>query len=594
MNIKIASYNVHRFEEKDAHKNINDFLVTQWIDICGMQEVSGVAGLKSLECVSSDEFRFVFDGHYKSYGNGLVYRKSKFEFVNTETFIISKDTKKNVKTQLAVRLKLLSTGVENGKFIDFHVTHLTHTLEDCRLYEIQNVVKNIESRYSTDFYILGDLNSLCEYDYSTPKLNDIIQLRKVNHWEPPRFEVYNYLKDNGYVDLFEKVNNPTCRFDTRVDYIWKSPLHSDIPNIKIEGLETLNLKGSDHSPIVATIKMNTTPPIKFIDTSYRYGFHVQKQTSIYKTIKDVLSREVSAMQLFVSNPKSKYPPSFDLYDLENARKCLELHQEMYVVIHGCLLYNLAGTVEGDDYHQSLAETIRGLTAELDYAVALGRPSDVGIGVIIHPGSRKNKDEGHSLVAKTIAQVLTRKTPESEKLSKSLGISEDEFITRRKLIIENSAGEGTKLCSTLKEIQSVISMIPLEIRSQVKVCIDSAHFFGAGQCDWGKDGQIVKFYKDFDEIIGLDKLEVFHFNDSSKEKGKDAPFGSRKDRHQNLGLGYIFDIHMPERYNNIRTFVEQAHLHKIPIIGEPPGEGKDDWAVVKKLLSGTSCPLEWEK
>jgi hypothetical protein len=38
MNIKIASYNVHRFEEKDAHKNINDFLVTQWIDICGMQE----------------------------------------------------------------------------------------------------------------------------------------------------------------------------------------------------------------------------------------------------------------------------------------------------------------------------------------------------------------------------------------------------------------------------------------------------------------------------------------------------------------------------------------------------------------------------
>jgi len=333
----------------------------------------------------------------------------------------------------------------------------------------------------------------------------------------------------------------------------------------------------------------------FIDRDFRYGCHVQKYPSMVKTIKEVTDKtNYSAMQIYIANSRSKSAPKFDYEDLCAAKKILESHKEIYLVIHGCLLYNLAGTVNGksdSNYHYALSSSIFGMISELDYAIALGRPDGVGIGVIVHPGSRKDKKSGHLKVSASLVDILTRKTKETEIISKDLGITQEEVLSRRKVILENSAGEGTKLCSTLEEIAGVIQGVPKKLRKQVKVCIDTAHAFGRGIYDWGLDGEIERFYEDFERIIGLEYLEVFHFNDSSKsdDKRSDAPFGSRKDRHQLLGFGYIFGSE--RRFSKILTFMQMALKHKIPVIGEPPAFFDSDWQVVTELSLNTKNPLE---
>ena len=51
-------------------------------------------------------------------------------------------------------------------------------------------------------------------------------------------------------------------------------------------------------------------------------------------------------------------------------------------------------------------------------------------------------------------------------------------------MENAAGEGNKIASTLEEMRDIIEEVPVNLRPQVKVCIDTAHAFGAGLYQWG--------------------------------------------------------------------------------------------------------------
>ena len=153
---------------------------------------------------------------------------------------------------------------------------------------------------------------------------------------------------------------------------------------------------------------------------------------------------------------------------------------------------------------------------------------------------------------------------------------------------------------MEDIRDILKEVPDNLRSQVKVCIDTAHGYGAGIYQWGDPSEITKFYKDFDKIVGLEYLEVFHLNDSrrSEKKANNAYFGSKKDRHENLGLGYIFDDSNGVS-EGLKEFFLQAYKRKIPIIGEPPSktdagdEGPGwlrDWPYVCDLLKDTKYPI----
>lgn len=337
--------------------------------------------------------------------------------------------------------------------------------------------------------------------------------------------------------------------------------------------------------------------MEVLSPHHRYGFHTLKLPSLFRTVERVWRCfPYNTMQIYIASGRSYTPPKCDFDDVVRARQFLVDH-DMWLCIHGCLLYNLCGSVnhsKDDHFSRNLTNTINNFSLELDIGAGLGCG-----GVVIHPNSCKDKSRGLKQISETIETVLTRDTPITRGLAKKLGISKDDLKKQRLILLENCAGEGTKRGQDFEELKSMIVQVPEHLQPQIKICIDTAHAFGSGMVDFGVKENTIQFYKDFDECIGLEHLGCFHLNDSrrSESKKKNAFFGSKKDVHENLGLGYIFGT--PERLSSLETFFDMARKHNIPIIGEPPAKNEDgspglrgklDWVVVRHVLEDTKYPL----
>lgn len=323
----------------------------------------------------------------------------------------------------------------------------------------------------------------------------------------------------------------------------------------------------------------------------RYGFHCHKFPSLYQTVQDKVKTPLTAMQIYISNGRSYTPPSIDNTDILKTRKLLQ-DTGMYLSIHGCLLYNPAGSAKGYDsveFQRGLTNTRNGIISELDIGAGLGS------GVVIHLGSFPDEEEGLKLISETCEWCLKTETPKIRELAKLLKIDVSHMKKQRRIILENSSGGGTKLGYNLQHLSRIIEGIPDEYRNQIRVCIDTAHSYGAGDYDWGIHGEIKRFYNDFERMIGLEYLELFHLNDSerSEKKANNAPFNSKKDRHTNLGKGYIFDENDEDRISCLKTFLNEAFRRKISVVQEPPArgdEGRSDWWYVAELMMDTDTPL----
>jgi len=327
----------------------------------------------------------------------------------------------------------------------------------------------------------------------------------------------------------------------------------------------------------------------FHNPNIRLGCHIPMEDTLFETFKNVIENtSLKSFQIYIAG-KPWESLNFDANDIMKTEELLRRRQK-YACIHGSLLYNLAGCVGGrtdPKFQRNLNNTVNSLISELDVAAGFNS------GVVVHIGAAKNKEKGIFIICRTIEAVLDRETKTTKALSKQLGV---QIKNKRKIILENAAGEGNKIGSNLKEIADIINGVEDRFKHQIKVCIDTAHIFGAGEYDFGKSEQVDLFYADFDRLIGLEKLEVFHLNDSR------VKFGSKKDRHENLGVGYIFGVERNEKKDGdglegLKRFVEKAEEHKIPLIGEPPDKNAKggpslgpawDYEVVKNL-----CNLETE-
>ena len=99
----------------------------------------------------------------------------------------------------------------------------------------------------------------------------------------------------------------------------------------------------------------------------------------------------------------------------------------------------------------------------------------------------------------------------------------------KLVIENTAGQGTNLGYKFEHLAYLIDKV--EDKSRVGVCIDTCHTFTAGY-DLRTKEAYEQTMSEFDRVVGFEYLRGMHLNDSK------PPLGSRVDRHHNLGMGEI--------------------------------------------------------
>lgn len=172
-----------------------------------------------------------------------------------------------------------------------------------------------------------------------------------------------------------------------------------------------------------------------------------------------------------------------------------------------------------------------------------RCEQLGIGLYnLHPGSTLGSDKDETL--KYIAEGINE------------GIEKTEFV---KVVLENMAGHGNIVGSDLNDLATLIKFV--DNKERVGVCIDTCHTFAAGY-DLRTKETFNAFWDKFDEIVGYKYLSAIHLNDSK------APLSSKRDLHQNIGLGFI-------GLETFRLIMNKAELEDLPIVLETPEDAKID-------------------
>ena len=133
------------------------------------------------------------------------------------------------------------------------------------------------------------------------------------------------------------------------------------------------------------------------------------------------------------------------------------------------------------------------------------------------------------------------------------------------VIENTAGQGTNLGHTFEQIKYIIDKV--EDKSRVGVCIDTCHAYTSGYDVKTEEG-FKKTFQKFAEVIGFEYLKGMHLNDTKKD------FGTRVDRHENIGTGFLGEETFSILMNDIR-------FDNMPLILETPEESL--WEAEIKLL-----------
>jgi deoxyribonuclease-4 len=240
----------------------------------------------------------------------------------------------------------------------------------------------------------------------------------------------------------------------------------------------------------------------------------------------------TAIQIFTKNQVQWKARPLSSLEIVNYRQALANSSIQSVVAHNSYLINLASPEE-----KLLNKSRQAFVDEMDRAESLGIQS-----LIFHPGSYKNADEnvGLRLIADSIDFVYQQRP---------------DF--RLKLLLETTAGQGTSLGYSFEQLKWIIDRIADPDR--VGVCLDTCHIFAAGY-DIRSQLSYEKTFDRFDQVIGLEKLQAIHLNDSKKE------LGSRVDRHEHIGQGQI-------GLEAFRLIMNDLRFVNVPKLLETPGDMK---------------------
>ena len=129
-----------------------------------------------------------------------------------------------------------------------------------------------------------------------------------------------------------------------------------------------------------------------------------------------------------------------------------------------------------------------------------------------------------------------------------------------ILIETGAGQGTQICTTIKEIAKFykkFNKLPKDYRDRIGLCFDTCHMFASGY-DLTTPDKIDQLINQWDELIGWENVKLIHLNDSKN------PLGSKVDRHASIGSGQIGK-------EGLGYFYQQMYLRKIPVVLETPSE-----------------------
>ena len=253
----------------------------------------------------------------------------------------------------------------------------------------------------------------------------------------------------------------------------------------------------------------------------------------------------TAMQFFSGNPKTYRVGKIDAPALERFAAKRADAGIAAAAIHTSYLINLAS-----DDPKIATNSLRLLQNDLAVGAAGAVPF-----INTHLGSygKRDRNEGFAQVVAALETALADIRP---------GVF---------LVMENSAGAGQLCGGTLEELGAFVRTVG---HPQLAVCLDTAHSWAAGYPIDSPAG-VDAFLDLADREIGLDRVVMFHFNDTQID------LGGHKDRHWHIGEGHI-------GLAGFRAITSHPGLAGKTAILETPGDEADDVRNldrVRSLLSG---------
>jgi deoxyribonuclease IV len=283
------------------------------------------------------------------------------------------------------------------------------------------------------------------------------------------------------------------------------------------------------------------------DGSIRIGIHTSIAGDISGSLEIAHGLGANALQIFSCSPRMWDRGGMRIAETE-ATRFRARRKELGLgplVIHDNYLINLASpnpvlrTRSVQAFHQEL---VRAIALGADYLVA-------------HPGSGRESTPQAAVAA--ISQGL-------KQAARGLRLGD------MKILLENTAGQGTSIGSRFEELRAIIDATP---GLPLGICIDTAHTFAAGW-DLRTTEGLEATLQALDRTVGLDKVYVIHMNDSKTHHG------SRVDRHEHIGQGKI-GLEAFGRILNHRLLAGRAFILETPI--DKPGDDKRNVAALWKLL-----------
>ncbi|RQD76521.1 MAG: deoxyribonuclease IV [Candidatus Syntrophonatronum acetioxidans] len=232
------------------------------------------------------------------------------------------------------------------------------------------------------------------------------------------------------------------------------------------------------------------------------GCHLSIAKGLPKSLEMAGEVKANTFQFFTRNPRGGSARKITTRERDKWKE-LRKKEELYPVV-GHLPYTLNLAAPREEVHSF---TSRVLLEDLNRMEEIDAEY-----LVLHPGSHVSlgREKGILRIIKALEDSLL------------------QFKGSSMLLLETMAGQGTEI-GTLKDIKEI--MDSLGNPYNLGVCLDTCHLFAAGY-DFREKEDVQRLIDDLEFLVGLDKARVFHLSDSK------YPLGSKKDRHQLIGKGYL--------------------------------------------------------
>jgi len=289
----------------------------------------------------------------------------------------------------------------------------------------------------------------------------------------------------------------------------------------------------------------------------KIGSHVSMsgENMYLDSVMEALKYEANAFMVYTGAPQNTIRKKVEDLKIDEAKKLMEENGLSFdnVIVHAPYIINLANP---DKEKRDFAVSF--LTEEVKRTSMMHVKQ-----IVLHPGSAvgKDRDEAILWIAEGINKVIDN--------TKDLDV---------KIALETMAGKGNEIGKTFEELKRIIDLI--HQKNRISVCFDTCHTHDAGYDIKNNFDQVIH---EFDQIVGINYISVFHLNDSKNI------VGAAKDRHENFGFGYIgfdslLDICYHKKFINIPKILETPY-----IMDKPPY-----YEEIKMIRSKTFDPKLVEK